>query len=758
MEYPLNIKKRLDLVNEDSLKYLNEHKGAIIKKDDVCIRVNFYNDADKNISPGLRVKLCLDPGSFYEISVNAYTNDDITAFIYCEDEGNERLVPRDYLITKETKDRMFILSFRAVRRINWVGILLLSNNYVTVESVIVIRHFSVKELISNNSNDSIAFSQGFFPGKKVIQCPVEVLNKCVLYRTCYSNNGFNNNNINKDKVRFKELKDHLNDLDEIIVQSYMICSEIEYEKSIKHARLLALSLFRNVKMKIYLHIPYEIELKNIGKNAVKGVYVNRCPNYNQFTSILALLPILKKPSWMLFDMSKSFSADISTNFMQYDINDNVIRCIDYVNRRILLHSSFIDIVEFYQIIGYDNIYNEFSAFEVLLVYLRYSGYVLQDISYQLLEKLNLIYDTLCQKDIWCKKIYKKFIVENEKVEERRKPEIVGEEEKEEKVEERVKTEIKTEEKEERVVGKIEEKVEIVEKVKAEIVEAKVEIVEKAEDKVEEKVEEKADKKIEEKVDEKLSKFKRLKCNNIKGERVAVIVEMEPDIRLIAVLLHFLKRLDKSWKVQIFHGQRNEIMLKESLDLKIFIENNELILVNLNKSTVNVNELRLTENFYRDCVCSLNGYILIFGITSYLNDKASVYLNNYLRYDYVGAPFIEDKKSVLSGKSMQIGSGNFSIRKKSRMLQICAYLTQHRFKRLLLVKDDGLVISSFMVSPLLKAAKNPPIEVANEFSTENRYRTGCVGGDNPWTKYNHSIMTQIAVECSDFKGLLYAKSY
>jgi hypothetical protein len=242
------------------------------------------------------------------------------------------------------------------------------------------------------------------------------------------------------------------------------------------------------------------------------------------------------------------------------------------------------------------------------------------------------------------------------------------------------------------------------------------------------------------------------------DKVAVIIELQNKVHLINIIAHFLRRLDNSWIIQVFHGSLNEKMLRESLILKPFLASNEIILTNINKTAMNKKErssFMLDEFFYNNCACSGNGHILVFGMESYLNDNPSVSINTFLKYDYVGAPFpnTDERMSLLNKQTkLEIGSGDLSLRKKSRMLQICSLLKQRRFKKLLHGYNDDMVISSFLVSPILKSVKLPTKEEANTFSSEFIYKSGSIGGSKPWLTYDHSFLTKYASECSDFKEL------
>ena len=137
--------------------------------------------------------------------------------------------------------------------------------------------------------------------------------------------------------------------------------------------------------------------------------------------------------------------------------------------------------------------------------------------------------------------------------------------------------------------------------------------------------------------------------------------------------------------------------------------------------------------------------------SYLNDNPKQSINSYLKYDYVGAPYKRDTISLLNTRKLEIGKGNLSLRKKSRMLHICSLLKQRRFQKLL-EKNDDYVISSFFLSPVLKSVRLPTKEEALLFSSEESYQPGTLGGYKPWTKFDHTTLTRIASECSDFKQL------
>ncbi len=228
--------------------------------------------------------------------------------------------------------------------------------------------------------------------------------------------------------------------------------------------------------------------------------------------------------------------------------------------------------------------------------------------------------------------------------------------------------------------------------------------------------------------------------------VAVIVEPRKDELLIKVIHNYLKLLPKNTKIQIFHGLNNEKFLLDNFSQEIF--NNKIILTKLNRTNLTIkdyNFLLTSKDFYN----RINGEnILIFQMDTCLCSNTKYKIEDFLIYDYVGAPFINQEymKYEYNNKiykvklDNKIGNGGLSLRKKSKILQ---YLNESKYNG----EPEDIYFS------LNKKFKFPSIETASNFSTENLfnpYSYGVHQGHKTLSKNNIKILSQT---CPEFKIFL-----
>ena len=145
---------------------------------------------------------------------------------------------------------------------------------------------------------------------------------------------------------------------------------------------------------------------------------------------------------------------------------------------------------------------------------------------------------------------------------------------------------------------------------------------------------------------------------------AVIIEITKHNALSFVLQQFFDNLTDEWNFVIIHGNDNKTYLENILNLqfKDHIHRFQLIHLFVNEILKNIKK----NNNY-DYIWKYKGiydYIptetfLIFNTKSIILSENKHLINDFLDYDYVGAPW---------GNEF-VGNGGLSIRKKSKMLQI-----------------------------------------------------------------------------------------
>lgn len=150
----------------------------------------------------------------------------------------------------------------------------------------------------------------------------------------------------------------------------------------------------------------------------------------------------------------------------------------------------------------------------------------------------------------------------------------------------------------------------------------------------------------------------------RGMYTAVMVEPRKHGAMEFVLKNFLENLDARWGFMIFHGTTNKEWLEEIIS-KFPSELERIKLVDLGISSMDIhdyNKLIATADFIEQIPTET---FLIFQTDTMISPAGKDMVYDFIRYDYVGAPW---PKSSLR-ESCNVGNGGFSLRKKSKMLEI-----------------------------------------------------------------------------------------
>lgn len=212
--------------------------------------------------------------------------------------------------------------------------------------------------------------------------------------------------------------------------------------------------------------------------------------------------------------------------------------------------------------------------------------------------------------------------------------------------------------------------------------------------------------------------------------VAVIVEPRKDPTLIKVLHNFIELLPKNTKIHIFHGTQNEKYILEHFNNEII--NGKIILTNLNVKNLTINDYNLlltSKHFYNN----INGEnILIFQMDTCLCSNSKYKIEDFLMYDYVGAPWI-DKRFV-----NKVGNGGLSLRKKSKILRhIEKYPYDPKEP-----EDKYFSNSNILIFP--------SVEKASYFATEHLFNPYSIGLHKPYELLNNKKKEIIRITCPEYK--------
>lgn len=195
---------------------------------------------------------------------------------------------------------------------------------------------------------------------------------------------------------------------------------------------------------------------------------------------------------------------------------------------------------------------------------------------------------------------------------------------------------------------------------------------------------------------------------------AIIVEPRKHKALDFVLENFLENLSSEWDIIICHGTLNEDYVKDIINTKLVEHIPRIKLINLNVENLTIkdyNDLLVSEKFHSYIPSEI---FLIFQTDTIICPEYKSYINNYLNYDYVGAPW--------KHLNLEIGNGGLSLRRKSKMLEIirnCEYKGN--------INEDV-----YFAKACPEIYRNMPNwEDASKFSIETLYEDKSFGVHKPW---------------------------
>jgi hypothetical protein len=149
---------------------------------------------------------------------------------------------------------------------------------------------------------------------------------------------------------------------------------------------------------------------------------------------------------------------------------------------------------------------------------------------------------------------------------------------------------------------------------------------------------------------------------------AIIIEPRKHKALELVLNNFMENLDTKWNIIIFHGIDNEEYIKDIIKTNNKLQNNRLKMIKLNVhnlSIVDYNKLLLSKSFYDYISTEI---FLVFQTDTLICKKHKDLIYNFIKYDYVGAPWISDEWNA-NKLTYNVGNGGLSLRRKSKMLEL-----------------------------------------------------------------------------------------
>jgi len=147
---------------------------------------------------------------------------------------------------------------------------------------------------------------------------------------------------------------------------------------------------------------------------------------------------------------------------------------------------------------------------------------------------------------------------------------------------------------------------------------------------------------------------------------AIIVEPRKHRAMEFVLKNFVDNLSDEWQFIVFHGNKNKEYIEKIIDTNFQDKKTQIKLVDLKVDNLTIpeyNKLFFTKAFYDNIPTEM---FLVFQTDSIIIKENAHKINDFMEYDYVGAPFVEMDWNKNTDK---IGNGGLSLRRKSKMLEV-----------------------------------------------------------------------------------------
>ena len=215
---------------------------------------------------------------------------------------------------------------------------------------------------------------------------------------------------------------------------------------------------------------------------------------------------------------------------------------------------------------------------------------------------------------------------------------------------------------------------------------------------------------------------------------AVMVEPREHKAYKYVLNNFLENLSDEWGFVLFHGNKNKDFVKKIIsELTPEYSKRILQLVHINVGNLNLNtysDVLKDSNFYQYIPSEM---FLIFQTDSIILPKNKLLINDFLQYDYVGAPWVSNNK---------VGNGGLSLRRKSKMLEIIqnkGYIPGH--------EDVYFALNH------IGKCNIPDYTIAKYFSIETMYNDTAFGIHKCWGHLTKPQLDYLILHNSEIQELI-----
>jgi hypothetical protein len=232
---------------------------------------------------------------------------------------------------------------------------------------------------------------------------------------------------------------------------------------------------------------------------------------------------------------------------------------------------------------------------------------------------------------------------------------------------------------------------------------------------------------------KLSKKDTYKEKEIKKQKykyTAVIIETRNHRALPFLIDNLLENLSEEWSIILFHGNLNRQLAQTLVQSRLSLVHTPVDEMN----TKSYNLFMKSPFLYEKIPTEI---FLIAQCDSMIIPRFKHFIDDFIKYDYVGAPW----KNPYLGRGNEVGNGGFSLRRKSKMLEIIN-MTKHG-----VTKEDLF----FSCPPKIKLSK-PNTKQASRFSFESILVEESFSCHKPWMYLDHDELFTLYPEIKELYNL------
>ena len=219
--------------------------------------------------------------------------------------------------------------------------------------------------------------------------------------------------------------------------------------------------------------------------------------------------------------------------------------------------------------------------------------------------------------------------------------------------------------------------------------------------------------------------------NSSEKYTAIIIEPRKLKVIKAVLLNYLQNLDSNWSIIFFHGNNNKEYVERIIEKDLAKYRERITLKPLNRDNLDTNSyngLMMSDEILYQIPTEI---FLVFQTDSLICESDKHRINDFLKYDYVGAPWAW----------MDGGNGGLSLRRKSKMIEVIKNCPKN-------INEDQI----FSRGCSTVKVNNPSKDEAKNFAVETEYSSRSFGIHNAW-RYLPKHNADFEKRCKDYKQIM-----